>query len=140
MNKLENLKEETDYVYKLGLQTLNRRQAIAYIEIAKESNKDFELVETQKIILEKIFDKIKCNSPNKAFNLIIDMFQYIETSFSIKDILNLTSICSKIEDFVIEKYKIPINGTFETKIENRISIIEIDLDRNKKIFHDNVNN
>lgn len=140
INKLENLKDGTDYVYKSGVQTLNGRQAVAYARIRKEGNGDYERTQRQKIVLEEVFNKIQSKPSVEALNLVTDMFEYVETSLSIIEIINLTTEFLKFSDFGIEQYRIPVDGAFESGTQNGMWLIEMDLEKNIEALHQYMEN
>jgi len=71
-----------------GLQTLNGVQATTYARIRSTAGGDFVRTERQRLVIEKMVEKVKeCDLP--TINKIIDeVFPSIKTSFTSGDILN----------------------------------------------------
>lgn len=72
-----------------GLQTLNGTQACAYARIRYTSGGDFARTERQRLVISKVFDKLK-GSSFKTINSFIDqVFPQIYTNLSNAEMLNL---------------------------------------------------
>ena len=77
--------------YSKGTYNLNGVEALRVARSRHGSN-DFNRSERQQIIIKSLFDKIQqlhINDINKVYGMIDAMFEYIETDFSLIDILNL---------------------------------------------------
>ena len=72
-----------------GTQTVNGTQATAYARIRYTAGGDFKRTERQRIVVQKIFDKVKSSDLSTINKVINEMFPQISTNLSNTDILNL---------------------------------------------------
>lgn len=91
-------KKDYKLVEKAGVQTIEGVQAVSYGRIRKGVGDDFKRTERMRIVLSKIFDKVKTMNPaqiNKILDLILPQAQ---TNLSNSDILGLAM---RVMDFNI---------------------------------------
>lgn len=80
-------KKPATYVESAGLQTLNGVQATTYARIRSTAGGDFTRTERQRLVIQKIFEKVK-ESDLGTINEIIDkVFPQVSTSFTLSEIL-----------------------------------------------------
>ncbi|NLK28761.1 MAG: LCP family protein [Clostridiales bacterium] len=72
-----------------GTQTVNGTQATAYARIRYTAGGDFKRTERQRIVINKIFEKVKSSDLATINDLIDEMFPQIYTNLNSLDILNL---------------------------------------------------
>lgn len=74
-----------------GLQTLDGVQAVTYARIRKNVGGDYARTERQRVVIQKLAEKVK-ETDLATLNDIIDaVFSQISTSFSLKEIISLAS-------------------------------------------------
>ncbi|MBQ4474505.1 MAG: LCP family protein [Lachnospiraceae bacterium] len=81
----------TEYkeVTKAGKQTLNGEQAVGYCRIRSTAGGDFTRSSRQRIVLEKLFDKIKKAGPIKLAKVAESIFPNVYTSMGLADVMAL---------------------------------------------------
>ncbi len=72
-----------------GTQTVNGTQATAYARIRYTKGGDFKRAERQRIVLQKIFDKVKTSDISTINTMIDEMFPQVYTNLSTIEILDL---------------------------------------------------
>jgi len=74
---------------KAGIQTVNGTQATAYARIRYTSGGDYKRTERQRIVVGKIFDKVKASDLSTVNALIDEIFPKTLTNLSTLDLLSL---------------------------------------------------
>lgn len=92
-----------------GLQTLNGKQALAYMRI-RYADSDYVRMERQTNVIKAIFAKLKSISYNELLNLLNTMLPYIETNLTKDEIIELGLEALKVDLSNIEQYQVPSNG------------------------------
>lgn len=116
IDELNNL-DKSGYSEKIrdsGKQNLNGRQAVAYMRIRKIGG-DAMRIQRQQIILNAMLSKIDDISPAQIPGLINTIAQYVRTSLSIKEMIEIAKIVKGIGAEGVEKYRFPAdykNGSF----------------------------
>ncbi len=72
-----------------GTQTVNGTQATAYARIRYTKGGDFKRAERQRIVLQKIFDKVKSSDLSTINSIVDTMLPQVYTNLSAADILDL---------------------------------------------------
>lgn len=119
-----------------GPQTLNGRQAVAYARVRKVGNGDFERTERQRRVLVELFKKIKTINPLKLPGLVSTMLPYVETNLSKTEILSLGISVLGFKNKDIIQYRLPVDGTYESKRIDGMAVLVPDLEKNKVLLHD----
>jgi LCP family protein required for cell wall assembly len=84
-----------NFLQSAGLQTLDGAQATTYARIRSTAGGDFTRTERQRLVVEKIFEKVK-TSDLGTLNAIIDkVFPQVSTSFTLQEILTYASAYSE---------------------------------------------
>ncbi len=74
-----------------GLQTLDGVQAVTYSRIRKNVGGDYARTERQRVVIQKLVEKVKQTDLSTLNDMIDTVFANISTSFSLKEILSLAS-------------------------------------------------
>lgn len=119
-----------------GPQTLNGRQAVAYARVRKVGNGDFERTERQRRVLVELFKKVKTINPLKLPGLVSTMLPYVETNLSKTEILSLGISVLGFKNKDIIQYRLPVDGTYESKRIDGMAVLVPDLEKNKVLLHD----
>lgn len=89
--------KEANFVSEAGPQLLDGTQAVTYARIRSTAGGDYTRTERQRLVLEKIFDKV-INTKLGTINKIIDeVFPQVSTSFSLKELLGLAAGATQYE-------------------------------------------
>lgn len=74
-----------------GLQTLDGVQAVTYARIRKNVGGDYARTGRQRIVIQKLAEKVKETDLTTLNNIIDTVFSQISTSFTMKEIISLAS-------------------------------------------------
>lgn len=135
INNIEGLPKESDYIEGHGIKTLNGRQAVAYARIRKEGNGDYERTQRQRNILKSLAKKYQCMSSDKRFEVNMEIIGQVSTNIPINYIKDLGNEIKLKGNFTINQHMIPYENSFETKIIDKMWVIDADMDANKQELH-----
>lgn len=135
INNIEGLPKGTDYIKGYGLKTLNGRQAVAYSRIRKEGNGDYERTQRQRKVLMQLIRKVQGQTSEKKFEIGTEIMGQVNTNLSMEYIKNIASRILYDDEFEINQYRIPQEGTFKSEISNGMWVINADMDKNIKLLH-----
>ncbi len=116
-----------------GTQLVNGTQATAYARIRYTSGGDFKRTERQRIVVQKVFDKVK-TSDLATINKIVDkVFPQIATNLSTSEILSLAKDVFSYD--IVDQTGFPFEKDAHTY--NGVSLVfPIDLAANVKTLHE----
>lgn len=134
LNKLDK-KNKSPYLKKAGLQTLDGKQAVAYARIRYVGNGDFERTERQRRVLSALFDKVKSINVLKIPDLIADILPYTETNIPASEIISMGTSVLTLKDKEIHQFRVPVDGAFEGKTVNGMSVLVPDIEKNTEMLH-----
>ncbi len=99
--------EEANLIEGTGLQTLDGRQAVAYMRIRKVGNGDYERMERQRRVITLTLQKAMSYNKVKLLGLLDDFLPYIQTNLTSNEIISLGTqfLLSGITD--IEQLQLP---------------------------------
>lgn len=100
-------KTNSPLVTKPGHQHLNGTQVLAYCRIRYTAGGDGERTERQRIVLEKLFDKLKQLSPSQYDKLLDEFMPMITTNLSSRQILGLASKVASMSDSKLIQDRFP---------------------------------
>ncbi len=108
-------KKKYQLVEKAGEQTLEGVQAVSYGRIRKGVGDDYKRTERMRIVLTKVFDKVKVMSVTELNDLLNLMMPQVQTNLSNRDIFTLAARLASFniqgsEGWPYEKSSGPING------------------------------
>lgn len=130
INKIENLKENTDYIKEGGIKTLNGRQAVAYSRIRKKGNGDYERTQRQRNVLKGILKKYEKQSSDNKFKTNMEIIGQISTNIPVSYIKELGAKISSDKEFKVNQYMIPYEGSFETVTYKNMWCIDASMKEN----------
>lgn len=98
---------EDTQIDKAGTYNLNGMQALAYSRIRYFGNCDYERTERQRVVLNKIFEKVKTMGVTNYPSFVANMLPLVETSLSKIDIIKIGTnmLSGDISD--MEQFRIP---------------------------------
>ena len=74
-----------------GLQTLDGVQAVTYARIRKNVGGDYARTERQRLVVEKIIEKVKRTNLSTINEIIDKVFSQVSTSFTLSELIKLAS-------------------------------------------------
>ena len=99
--------EPADLIDGTGVQTLNGRQAVAYMRIRKVGNGDYERMERQRHVITLTMQKLMSYNKVKLLGLVDDFLPYIQTNLTTNEIISLGTqfLMSGVTD--VEQLQLP---------------------------------
>ncbi|MGB4659811.1 MAG: LCP family protein [Mobilitalea sp.] len=82
---------DVNQIYTTGPQTLNGTQATAYARIRHATGGDFKRTERQRLVIQKIFDKVKTSDLATVNNLIDEIFPQVYTNINSTELIGLAT-------------------------------------------------
>ena len=79
------------FIEKSGEQHLDGAQAVTYARIRSTAGGDYKRTERQRLVIEKIFEKVIETDIGTVNNIIDTVFEQVSTSFSLKETIGLAS-------------------------------------------------
>lgn len=79
------------FIKKSGDQHLDGAQAVTYARIRSTAGGDYKRTERQRLVIEKIFEKVVETDIGTINDIIDTVFEQVSTSFSLKETLGLAS-------------------------------------------------
>lgn len=79
------------YYMKAGLQNLDGVEAVTYSRIRKNVGGDYGRTERQRLVIQKLVDKVKQNDISTLNKIIDKVFSQVSTSFTLKEIIGLAA-------------------------------------------------
>ena len=89
--------KEANFVERAGQQTFDGVQAVTYARIRKIAGGDYKRAERQRLVLERIFEKVKGLSLTRLNELIDTILPSVSTSFSLTELIGLASQAPKYQ-------------------------------------------
>lgn len=96
--ELNNYVDETAMVtgkksqhIKAGIQTLDGVQTVTYARIRKNVGDDYKRTERQRVVVEKLMEKVKDTDLSTLNEMIDTVFPQVSTSFKLKELLQLAT-------------------------------------------------
>lgn len=99
--------EEAALIDDIGLQTLNGRQAVAYMRIRKVGNGDYERMERQRRVIALVVQKAVSYNKVKLMGLMKEFLPYIQTNLTTNEIIALGTQLLLSGEREIEQLQIP---------------------------------
>ncbi|AFG34297.1 cell envelope-related function transcriptional attenuator common domain protein [Fervidobacterium pennivorans DSM 9078] len=121
-----------------GLQRLNGRQALAYARIRYVGNGDYERVQRQQRVFEKVFEKVKNASLGTKLRIIDMVLPYIETNLTRNEIVSLAT--KNYSKYTLEHTRLPVSGSYREGYATIDGIKQwifiTDIEKNKQALHE----
>ncbi|MEF9941981.1 MAG: LCP family protein [Lachnospiraceae bacterium] len=89
--------KETEFIQESGIQTLNGTQAVTYARIRSTAGGDFKRTERQRLVVEKVFEKVKGTKLGTINKIVDKVFPQVSTSFSLPDLIGLAAGVTQYE-------------------------------------------
>ena len=128
---------------KEGLNHMNGNQALGFARVryvaTKNSEKnDFGRITRHREVIEAIIDKVKSLNYFQLFNVAMQCLPFVTSDLMADDIetyLNMVMSVG-IENFEIEEYRIPGDGTYNFVTIRKMSVLQIDIPKNREKLHE----
>jgi len=116
--------QENVYLETYGENThLNGRQTLAYARIRKLTGGDAMRTERQRIVLEKLLQKVKNLSPMELVGLANDMIDQVKTNLPLEDLLTIAmQVCGNGFGSV-KSIRLPVSGSYKEEVRNDQSML-----------------
>lgn len=119
------------YITEPGTYVLDGVQATAYARVRKDES-DYKRTERQRLVIEKLFEKVKTSDLATLNSLVDTMLGYVKTNLSTTEILDLASRATSYQ--MGETIGFPFDKT-TMKIEGHDCVIPCDLVSNVEQLH-----
>ena len=126
--------KEAHFVSEPGVQVLDGPQATTYARIRSTAGGDFTRTERQRLVIEKMVEKIKESNLATINNIINKIFPTISTNFSAAEILSYAKHFSKYT--LGENTGFPMDKTTATISGLGSIVIPVNLDNNVQQLHE----
>ncbi|HEY5588966.1 MAG TPA: LCP family protein [Candidatus Paceibacterota bacterium] len=103
-------KKSISLITKLGPQTLNGLQAVAYSRVRYTAGGDFLRTERQRTILSAMLINIQSLGADKFSSVVSELLAYIETSMNSTDILKIGTKVFTSNIKTLEQERFPVDG------------------------------
>lgn len=134
INSFTNEKAETIKVP--GIYNLNGTQALAYTRIRYTEGNDYKRTERQRIVLTKVFEKIKDTSVKEWPNLLNEILPLIETNMDVTEILSIGTAVAKMGNVNIEQERFPMDKDCHGTMIDGVYYLDFDEETTVTSLHD----
>lgn len=116
--------QENVYLETYGENThLNGRQTLAYARIRKLTGGDAMRTERQRIVLEKLLEKVKGLDAMQLAGLATDMLDQVRTNLPLDDLLKIAlQVCGNGISGV-KSIRLPVSGSYKEEVRNEQSML-----------------
>lgn len=132
LNKLNGREEGTYYVTESGLQHLNGTQALGYARIRYVGDGDFERTNRQRIVIAKVFEKVKTLNLLEINDLLNTFLPLVKTNLTQEEIVSLMLKTLEYLQYDLESHRLPVDDSWKYMRVNGMSVLGIDLEKNQK--------
>lgn len=126
-NRLLGRNMTDDYLTKGGELLLNGNQALSYARLRNVGNADFQRTQRQRIVLNKIIEKVNDVGPIKKFSFIKSVMENLSTNMSKSDLFFYGYKAPFYLGYTIKELRIPGDSDYEFGTHNGQSTLDIDL-------------
>lgn len=128
--------KESPKLEKAGLQSLDGRQATAYCRIRHVGKADYERTERQRRVLSAMMQKMRDIRVGRLPQAVKDMIPLMETNMSMGKITRIGTKFLIKRPETLETYRIPAVHTFDEKMIDGMSVLDINWEKNMAILQD----
>ncbi len=137
INRHNGVDESEDLLIKSGSYLFNGKQTLGFVR-NRYNGTDFKRTERQRVVLQKMFHKIKDLKLNQIKQLLDKVLPRVTTNLSEKKIISLILSLPAYKNYEIVQWNIPMEGTFKFLTIDRMSVIQIDFEANLEELHQKV--
>ena len=131
LNKLNGRPEGTYYVTESGMQHLNGTQALGYSRIRYVGDGDFERTSRQRTVIAKVFEKAKTLNLLELNDLLNTFLPQVKTNLTQEEILSLMLKALDYLQYDLESLRLPVDGSYQYMRVSGMSVLGIDLEKNR---------
>lgn len=134
-NMLENRPMDTDYLPAdaSGLLHLNGPQALAYSR-NRYIGSDFGRTQRQRKILEAVFHQLPSSVLTNADDMIDGILPNLTTNISRSECYLLSLDAPKLLTYELVQASIPIEGSYQNATIRKMSVLQVDFEKNKEFI------
>lgn len=132
---LKERQSDDGSIQKGGRYHLNGEQALAYSRI-RYIGTDFGRTERQRTVLEKVIEKASQLSVGELNDFVETFLPKITTNISKTKLLSLVLKSPAYFKYARNKYRVPIDDTFSYMTINHMSVLGVDINKNKEYLFD----
>lgn len=121
-----------------GTYMLNGNQALGYARIRHVGNADFERTERQRLVISKIFEKVKTLNPFEINSFIEATAKSITTNMTKGEMFKLYLKALYIATFDTQDLRIPVDKGFSYATIDGMSVLKIDFDKNINVIKEKI--
>lgn len=141
LNKQQGVELEDGFITKRGGNIrLTGKQALGYARIRHFGDGDYARTSRQFKILKAIMEKFMDIDPIKQQGVLYDVLEYVETNLPKTKIIDLAFKALSIGPSELMHYRLPVEGSFESKKVRGMSVLLPDIPANAKLLHEFVYN
>lgn len=130
-NDVNGKAESTNYITKSGLQHLNGNQALGYVRIRYVGDGDFERTSRQRMVVTKVFEKVKMLNLLEINELMNAFLPQVRTNLTQEEILSLLLKTLEYLQYDLESHRLPVDDSWKYLRVNGMSVLGIDLEKNQ---------
>lgn len=126
--------EHSGEITRTGLQTLSGKQVLAWTRIRKKAGNDFKRTERQRIVLEKVLEKVKTMNIFELNEFADAVLPKVMTNMTYGEIESMLLYAFSYLSYEIVQQRIPADGTYEPVTIGRALMMSIDFEENIKLL------
>ncbi|MPQ43555.1 LCP family protein [Clostridium tarantellae] len=119
----------------VGMNVLNGNQALAYSRIRYATGGDYKRTERQRIVLDKVFNKLKSTPISQYPSLINTFLPFVKTNMSASEMLGLTKDFSSVLSSGLQQERFPKDGQGTGQMINGVYYLTFNNDAVKSSIH-----
>lgn len=137
LNTTNYISNEKYHTLKPGLNHFNGNQALGYARIRYVSSSngetsDFGRTNRHRVLLNALYEKYKSTDIKTLIELMNEILPYITTDISKSEILNYLIAIVTMSPDTIETLRLPIDGGYEPVSIRKMSVLQLDMDKNRE--------
>ncbi len=129
MNYLNGMAEGDGLLAEPGNYVLNGKQTLGYVR-NRYIGTDFARTNRQRIVLQKIFEKVKESSLIEIKALLDEVLPQITTSIPESKMISLLFALPVYKNYDIEPWSVPVEGSYSLLKIHKMDVIGIDFNEN----------
>ena len=114
------------------------KQALGYVRNRYTGNGDFKRTERQREVLDLIIAKVKESNATTLLEVVDAAAGHMSTDFTRSELLGLATNVLDYKDYEVVQNRLPINDSWEYATINGMSIIQMQLEPNRRNLIDTI--
>ena len=131
--------KNADMLGRPGLQRLNGHQALAFARIRKMDS-DYQRIIRQQKVMQAIYERLQTLDFGTLTNIIATFSTKVKTDLTIAEALPLMTSLLNLSDTQIQTLRVPVQGSFSSKMIRGMYFIVPQLERNRKALEEFLGN